>query len=95
MALLDLLGRRWTLRVIWELRDGALASRDLQSRCDAMSSSVLNQRLDELRDAGIVALRDRGGYELTDEGRALLVSLAPLNEWAARWSRHQAPRAER
>ena len=26
MALMDLLGRRWTLRVIWELRDGRLAS---------------------------------------------------------------------
>ena len=22
MALLDLLGRRWSLRIIWELRDG-------------------------------------------------------------------------
>jgi DNA-binding HxlR family transcriptional regulator len=26
MALLDLLGRRWTLRILWELRGGSLTS---------------------------------------------------------------------
>ena len=32
MALLDLLGRRWTLRIIWELReDRALTSRALRT----------------------------------------------------------------
>ncbi len=49
MALLDLLGRRWALRVVWELRDGPLVFRALQERCAGMSSSVLNQRLRELR----------------------------------------------
>ena len=83
MVLLDLLGRRWTLRVIWELRDGPLLFRALQERCDGMSSSVLNQRLRELRDAGIVAAGDHG-YELTAEGRQLLDAFAPLNAWAER-----------
>ena len=55
MALLDLLGRRWTLRVLWELREEGLGFRELQARCDAMSASVLSQRLRELREAGIVA----------------------------------------
>jgi DNA-binding HxlR family transcriptional regulator len=54
MALLDLLGRRWTLRILWELRSDALGFRELQSRCDDMSASVLNQRLGELREAGVV-----------------------------------------
>ena len=54
MALLDLLGRRWSLRVIWELRDGPLSFRETQARCGAISSSVLNDRLAELRAAGIV-----------------------------------------
>ena len=56
MALLDLLGRRWTLRVIWELREGPLVFRALQQRCAGMSSSVLNQRLHELRAAAVVEL---------------------------------------
>jgi DNA-binding HxlR family transcriptional regulator len=86
MALLDLLGRRWALRVIWELREGPLQFRALQERCAGMSSSVLNQRLRELRAAGIVELAD-GGYRLTDEGSALREAFAPLDAWAKRWGR--------
>jgi len=84
MALLDLLGRRWALRVLWELREGPLAFRALQGRCEAMSSSVLNQRLAEMRAAGIVE-RSESGYRLTAEGRRLLDGLEPLQAWAERW----------
>jgi DNA-binding HxlR family transcriptional regulator len=90
MALLDLLGRRWTLRIGWELRDGsALTFRELQSRCDSMSASVLAERLAELRGAGIVEL-DRGGYTLTALGSELLELLIPLDAWARRWARTAA-----
>ena len=34
MAALDLLGRRWALRVLWELRGGPLSFRELRARCD-------------------------------------------------------------
>ena len=85
MALLDLLGRRWALRVLWELRGGPLQFRPLQERCDGMSSSVLNQRLAELRTAGIVMSAD-GGYRLTEEGERLLDAFPPLNAWAERWA---------
>jgi DNA-binding HxlR family transcriptional regulator len=86
MALLDLLGRRWVLRILWELRDGPLGFRALQSRCDGMSPSVLSQRLAELRDAGIVTQSDSGDYLLSDEGRTLYAVLLPLSDWAARWA---------
>jgi len=85
MALLDLLGRRWALRVVWELRAGPVAFRELQARCDGMSSSVLNQRLAELRAVGI-AETGRSGYALTGQGRELLERLAPLDAWAKRWA---------
>ncbi|HYB22516.1 MAG TPA: helix-turn-helix domain-containing protein [Solirubrobacteraceae bacterium] len=85
MALFDLLGRRWTLRVLWELRDGALTFRELQARCEGMSSSVLNQRLGELREVGLVTAEGGEGYELSDEGLALLDALSPLHAWAERW----------
>jgi len=88
MALLDLLGRRWTLRVLWELRTPAASFRDLQARCDGMSSSVLSARLTELREAGAVSAgEDGGGYALTTEGQKLLDALAPLDAWAKRWAR--------
>jgi DNA-binding HxlR family transcriptional regulator len=86
MALLDLLGRRWTLRILWELRRGPLTFAELQERCDAMSPSVLNQRLGELRETRI-AVHERGGYRLTADGKRLLAALEPLDAWAKRWSR--------
>jgi DNA-binding HxlR family transcriptional regulator len=86
MALLDLLGRRWVMRIIWELRADELNFRQLQERCGGMSSSVLAARLRDLRDAGVAELAD-DGYGLTAEGRVLLEAFAPLQEWAGRWER--------
>ena len=88
MALLDLLGRRWVLRIGWELREGrSLSFRGLQEACGGLSPTVLNQRLRELRDAGLVELEEGEGYRLTNDGEALLDLLAPLDAWAKRWAR--------
>jgi DNA-binding HxlR family transcriptional regulator len=86
MAAFDLFGRRWALRVLWELRDGPRTFRDLRERCDDVSPTVLNTRLGELRDAGLLEKTDRG-YALTDTGRALGRALQPLVRWAEDWSR--------
>jgi DNA-binding HxlR family transcriptional regulator len=89
MALLDLLGRRWALRVLWELReDGVPTFRELQARCGHISSSVLGERLRELRHAGIVAEPHGEGYQLTEQGHRLLQLLAPIDTWAKRWAEH-------
>src|SRR5712672_3546902 len=67
MALLDLLGRRWSLRIIWELReDRSLTSRALRAACDEASPTVLQTRLTELREAGFVELKPASGYRLTE-----------------------------
>ena len=86
MAALDLLGRRWALRVLWELQDGPLGFRQLQGRCDAMSSSVLRPRLVELVEGGLVHQSD-DGYALTRIGRELGEAIMPLNRWAQRWQK--------
>lgn len=87
MALLDLLGRRWTLRLLWELRAGqAETFRSLQGRMDGVSPSILNTRLKELRDARIVRLYG-DGYRLTPAGTGLLATLEPLGRWASDWAR--------
>jgi len=85
MAALDLLGRRWALRVLWELRDGPLGFRALQAACDGMSSSVLRDRLHELTEAALVERQD-DAYQLTELGAELGQALAPLTRWAERWS---------
>jgi DNA-binding HxlR family transcriptional regulator len=87
MALLDLLGRRWTLRIIWELRDGALTSRALRTACDDASPTVMQARLTELREAALVELLAGDGYRLTPLGRELMESFQPLHRFAERWSK--------
>jgi len=51
---------------------------------------VLNDRLRELRQAGIVAASPGSGYALTAEGTRLLEALQPLDGWASRWARRVA-----
>ena len=86
MAALDLLGRRWALRILWELRNEPLGARALRSRCDQMSSSVLYERLEELTAARLLARDEAGAYLLTDLGTALGPALESLDSWARGWS---------
>jgi DNA-binding HxlR family transcriptional regulator len=84
LALFDVLGRRWAMRIIWELREGALTYRDLAAMVPDMSTSVLTQRLRELRAARLVEHERGTGYRLAPQGGELLGRLAPLREWAER-----------
>ena len=81
MTLLDVLGRRWALRILWELRGETLSFRSLRSAADNLSPSVLNTRLAELRELGAVTLND-DGYALTSAGRELGAVLLALGDWA-------------
>lgn len=90
MALLDLLGRRWAMRIIWELRDTPLTFRELRERCDAMSPTVLNGRLHELRETDIVEVAEPGGYTLSHSGKQLLEAMTPLLQWSSDWERRLA-----
>ncbi len=85
MVALDVLGRRGTLRIIWELRErGVLTFRALQGASDT-NPSLLNTRLKELRRLRLVD-HSPGGYQLTEHGRSLAKALMPLNAWAATWA---------
>ena len=86
MVLLDLLGRRMTLRILWELStaQAPLTFRALQTAADT-NPSVLNSRLSELRAAKIVE-HGGGGYRLSATGRSLLALILPLHAWAERWA---------
>lgn len=89
MVLLDAIGRRWALRVLWELRNGKPQTfRALRAACADVSPSVLNERLAELRELGLL---DAGedGYALTSDGVALSEVLRPLDAWATSWARRR------
>jgi DNA-binding HxlR family transcriptional regulator len=86
MRLLDILGQRWVLRILWELRAGALSFRALQAACETISPAVLNDRMKLLRAHDLIALQ-ADGYELTARTQALvpaiLQMMALADEWAA------------
>lgn len=84
-AAIDIFHRRWVLRIIWELRDAALTFRQLQEACSEVSPSVLNQRLAELREVGLVLHVNGEGYQLSEHGKALLVAMRPMLKWAVAW----------
>ena len=86
MAALDLLGRRWALRILWELRSETLTFRAIQDACEGISPTVLNTRLRELKEVLIVELTD-DGYRLTSEGRRLGKLLLPLDRWSKAWAK--------
>ena len=81
MQVLEVLGRRWALRVLWELRNGPQTFRALREACDDVSPSSLNQRLAELRDLGAVVAGEHG-YQLTPSGVRLSKVVLALHGWA-------------
>ncbi|HNY21020.1 MAG TPA: helix-turn-helix domain-containing protein [Treponemataceae bacterium] len=97
-ALLDLLGRRWALGILWSLGDGPATFRELQERCGGVSPSIMNTRIKDLRESGIVENTD-DGYDLTPRGRELREIIVPLGKWAVVWSdevfQYRRPGAER
>jgi DNA-binding HxlR family transcriptional regulator len=86
MALFDLLGRSWTLGVIWHLYSAPSTFRDLQSYCESISPTVLNRRLKELTTANLIE-RNVQGYVLTKKGEELYHMLSPFGTWAKSWAK--------
>lgn len=84
LVLFDVLGQRWTLRVLWELRDDPLTYRTIAARIPGLSTSVLTTRLRELRAASLIEHEPRAGYRLSPRGRDLLPHFRALAEWARR-----------
>ena len=87
MRLLDILGKRWSLRILWELRTGRMTFRELRTHCDDVSPTSLNQRLKELRELNLIDHNEEGfGY--TKWGRELGEQLLTLNDWSVEWDRY-------
>jgi DNA-binding HxlR family transcriptional regulator len=82
--LVDLLGRRHALAVVWELR-GAATSFGVLAGSLSASPDVLTQRLRELREAGLVEVDEAGDYRLTPHGRRLQGPLEQLADFAGQW----------
>ena len=86
----DVVGNRWTLLIIRELRPGPRRFTDLVEGLPGISRKLLSERLRELDRDGIVRRTElpppiaRHVYELTDDGRDLATALTPLIAWGVR-----------
>jgi DNA-binding HxlR family transcriptional regulator len=89
MALIDLLGRRWAMGIIWNLAAGPATFRALQTPTGripgkTISPSILNARLKDLQEARLVE-RTLDGYALTALGKELFDLIEPLDPWSLKW----------
>jgi DNA-binding HxlR family transcriptional regulator len=94
---LDLLGERWTLLVVRELLSGTARFNDIRRAIPRISRTMLAERLQKLRDAGIVVRRDDGGspaHELTEAGLELASTVRELGTWGQRWLPRDLPSDE-
>lgn len=87
MATFDLLGRRWSIAVLWQLRAGPIGFRDLRRVLPGISTGVLSTRLREFVAVEVATTDSVGKYTLTRLGMELLYSLAPLHAWSHNWAR--------
>ncbi|MGH2734607.1 MAG: winged helix-turn-helix transcriptional regulator [Actinomycetota bacterium] len=87
---LDVVGDRWTLLIVRELRPGPRRFTDLVDGLPGISRKLLTERLRDLQRDGIITRRElpppaaRQVYELTDDGRDLATAMAPLMAWGSR-----------
>jgi DNA-binding HxlR family transcriptional regulator len=87
---LDIVGERWALLVVRELRLGPRRYRDLQEALPGITPAVLSKRLKELEEYGVLQRRELPApaaakvYELTEWGAGLEPVFQALARWGVR-----------
>jgi DNA-binding HxlR family transcriptional regulator len=85
----DLLGRRWTLALLYASHEGAVRFNEFRQVLREIPPRTLAQRLAELEDAGLLERRvldarpPRVEYRLTPEGLRLQGVFEALRAWPA------------
>ncbi len=84
----ELIGRRWTASILRALFAGEQRFTDIARTVPGLSHRLLSERLDELREAGLVTIEPgtkHGTYRLTERGEDLREVFHALEAWNARW----------
>lgn len=85
MALFDLLGRSWSMSILWYLKENQRTFSELEKTCNGISPTTLNTRLKELEKTFIIE-KVVNGYKLTNMGDELFNHFNPLRKWAEKWA---------
>ena len=87
--LLEVIGSRWNLLIIWSLNDHALRFTELQRRMGDANAKTVTSHLRDLEKYHIIdrviypEVPPRVEYSLTEHGKAFLPVLAAIREWGA------------
>lgn len=90
MQVLDLFGKKWILRLMWELQIDVRGFRELRRICDDIPPTTLSKRLKELEHAGLVYKNEQDKWQISELGKSLEPTLTKLNHWANEWSEKQS-----
>jgi DNA-binding HxlR family transcriptional regulator len=96
-AVQDTLGRKWHLRIVYQLlHEGPMGFSALKSEVTGVSSKMLSESLTRLEDDGLVdraIVSDqpvRVEYSLTERGRALQPVVSAVVDWGAEYGPAEA-----
>jgi DNA-binding HxlR family transcriptional regulator len=87
-VVLDIVGDKWSLLVVRNLRDGPRRFTELKRAIDGISQRMLTVKLRNLERDGILTrtvhnvMPPHVSYELTDMGNTLREATAPLLAWS-------------
>jgi DNA-binding HxlR family transcriptional regulator len=84
---IDVVGGKWKVLILWELKDGSMRFGGLKRALTGVSEKMLIQHLRELERDEVLhreayhEVPPRVEYSLTEYGRTLNEALAPLGAW--------------
>ncbi|ATP42070.1 transcriptional regulator [Solibacillus sp. R5-41] len=87
---MELVGKRWTALIIYQLLDGPQRFNAIESSLP-ISGRLLSERLKELEKEGIVErnvfseVPVRVEYSLTEKGQSLEQVVREIEEWSKKW----------
>ena len=88
-AVFETVTNRWTLLILWALKDGTLRFFSLRDRVEGISERVLSQNLKALCRSGLIerhvepSVPPKVSYTLTATGADLLSVMDSLTGWIA------------
>jgi DNA-binding HxlR family transcriptional regulator len=88
---IDIIGGKWKILIIWELRESEKRFRELQKSVGKITDKMLTQQLRELEEAELISRKvypevpPRVEYSLTLLGKSLLPVLEMFEEWGKQY----------
>jgi DNA-binding HxlR family transcriptional regulator len=90
-SIVDIIGNKWNLLIIWHLRKDILRFTELQNRMCGINSKTITKHLRDLEGHAIIKRKvypevpPRVEYSLNGRGKALLPIIEVMLEWGGKY----------